>query len=141
MKCVQLSDIVATHVSYENIFNYEELFVMSSEKLVKFFDIIEKYEDKQSSKKRSFFREFNYKFKDDIEIGRVIFSDEYIIESFEIYNIENENKKVLINKSQIKKKNGHVYIDVGVKVQGLSIKLESNKNLWPKVDDIKLSIM
>lgn len=146
MNCVEINDIVATYVQSESTFNYEELFIMSNKKLMSFLDIKKKHEEiyglsNNESNENSFYREFNYKFRDYIDIGKIIFSDEYIIKGFEIYNIENEGNKTLISSSEIKKSNGKVLIDVGLKVKGLCIRLESKRNLWPKLDEIKLIIL
>lgn len=146
MNCVEINDIVSTYVQSESTFNYEELFIMSNKKLMSFLDIKKKHEEiyglsNNESNENSFYREFNYKFRDYIDIGKIIFSDEYIIKGFEIYNIENEGNKTLISSSEIKKSNGKVLIDVGLKVKGLCIRLESKRNLWPKLDEIKLIIL
>lgn len=144
MKCVEINDILSTYVQYESTFNYEELFIISNKKLVKFLDIKKRHEeiyDMNNDNKESFYREFNYKFKDYIDIGKIIFSDEYRIKGFEIYDLENENNRIIIDSSEIENINGKVLINVGLKVRGLCIRLESKNNLWPKLDEIKLIVL
>lgn len=142
MNCVEISDILSTYVQYESTFNYEELFIMSNKKMVNFIDIKKKQEEIYGlNNRQSFYREFNYKFKDYIDIGKVIFSDEYRIKGFEIYDLENENNSVIIDSSEIENVNGKVWINVGLKVRGICIRLESKNNLWPKLDEIKLIVL